>query len=94
MLKYCACVCVSRFGSTIHTQNGGRVEGITITFVLRGIMKEVSRGKVLFLRDEITIEFEVVIEEQVNFHGNILAKCKNFVCPHYVSFLLLFMRAI
>lgn len=55
-------------------------------------MKEVSRGKVLFLRDEITIEFEVVIEEQVNFHGNILAKCKNFVCPHYVSFL--FMRAI
>lgn len=57
-------------------------------------MKEVSRGKVLFLRDEITIEFEVVIEEQVNFHGNILAKCKNFVCPHYVSFLLLFMRAI
>lgn len=94
MLKYCACV--SRFGSTIHTRNGGRVEGITITFVLRGIMKEVSRGKVLFLRDEITmrIEFEVVIEEQVNFHGNILAKCKNFVCPHYVSFLLLFMRAI
>lgn len=57
-------------------------------------MKEVSRGKVLFLRDEITIEFEVVIEEQVNFHGNILAKCKNFVCPRYVSFLLLFMRAI
>lgn len=58
-------------------------------------MKEVLRGKVLFLRDEITmrIEFEVVIEEQVNFHGNILAKCKNFVC-HYVSFLLLFMRAI
>lgn len=88
------CVCVSRFSSTIHTRNGGRVEGITITFVLRGIMKEVSRGKVLFLRDEITIEFEVVIEEQVNFHGNILAKCKNFVCPHYVSFLLLFMRAI
>lgn len=43
------------------------------------------------------VEFEVMIEgpsRKSIFESNILAKCKNFVCPHYVSFLLLFMRAI
>lgn len=63
-MHICARVCVCVGLALRFTMK--RVEGITITFILRGgIMKELSRGKVLFLRDEIMmrVEFEVVIED-------------------------------